>query len=41
MKKYSQPDISVLEMQLDVICASIDPSKGDIFSDYSLSQEGN
>ena len=32
MKNYLQPDISIIEMQPDVICTSSeDPTKGDIF----------
>ena len=34
MKKYFQPEISIMEIKSDVICtSSLDPAKGDIFGD--------
>lgn len=44
MKKYFQPELSFVVMEIDVILASQgiedDPTKGDIFGGNSLSQEG-
>ena len=40
MKKYFQPEISIMEIKQDVICSSLDPAKGDIFGGNSLSEEG-